>query len=123
MKKSIAKKVLACIVAMGMLSTTAFGATVSITTEQMEPMTYEKAVELVTKNNTTLTDLAEKVDYLQENKSDMVSSLGNSGVRPGPPGSLVIMDSARLGRLAAMNNVMPHRGELPAWDLCLFSYF
>jgi len=104
--KQMGKRVLACLVAVGMFSTTVFGATTSNTiSEKMEPMTYEKAVELVTKNNTTLTDLAEKIDYLGDNKSDMLSDLGNNGEVPGASGGLVIMDSARLSRLGAVNSI------------------
>lgn len=100
--KMMLRKGLAVLLAMGLFSTTAFAA--ETTTEKMEPMTYEKAVELATKNNTSLTDLSEKMNYLSENKSDLVKS-GETGMRPGNEGELVIMDSVRLGRLSAMNGI------------------
>ena len=96
-KRMAGRRLLAGVLCMGLFSVNAFAA--EKVPEQPKTINYEQALELALKNNNTLDSLAAKMEYLQENKSDLFDGT----LRPGSDEQRFFTTGARLRYLGAIN--------------------
>lgn len=93
-----ARRLLAGVLCMGLFSGNVFAA--EQTSPQLRTINYEQAVQMALENNNTLDSLAARMEYLQDNKSDLFDGT----LRPGNGDNWLIMDSARLRYLNAIHS-------------------
>lgn len=98
----VGRRALASILCISLLSVNAFAAD----KEEDKPLrkiTYDEAVQMVLDNNTSLTDLAEKIEYIQDNKDYITQDMGG-GNMPDYEGSQTVVESTRLANLSRINS-------------------
>ena len=99
MKKlySVSKSLLASVLCIGLFSSNVLAANTEL--KERPPLTYEKAYEMALKSNSDLDSLVAKMQNIQDNRKDMFD-----GTVRGDKSQFVVMDSARLGYLNALQN-------------------
>lgn len=99
MIKKLSRAVVSCIVCVGLLSTSVFADAVA---DGKRVITYDEAVKLAINNNSDLKSLADNVEYMEDAKASLVSSLGYTAANSG---GTMFVESSVLAYLTSIETM------------------
>lgn len=102
------KGIVSCLVVAGLMTSTVFGA--ESKGGEVRVITYEEAIDLATKENSSLKEIADTLDYINDTKELMFSGT-NYPMLP-DDGSNYLVTAARFQRLSAVNSLTTQQKNL-----------
>ena len=102
------KGIVSCLVVAGLMTSTVFGA--ESKDGEVRVITYEEAIDLATKENSSLKEIADTLDYINDTKELMFSGT-NYPMLP-DDGSNYLVTAARFQRLSAVNSLTTQQKNL-----------